>query len=355
MQNRKITEYDLLSRLEPGSKLLAPLVVKKKITLDSKDRADARVELAWGDELETASFVIEVKSQSTPLVIQSALTQARAMVIGNEQPMILVPYLSPERLIELEKEKVSGVDLCGNGIVLVPGRLTVMRTGNPNLYPESRPLNNPYRGRSAMVARMLLTRQFWSSLKELLAAIQQAGTDLSLSQASKAVQAIEDDLIVIKNGGTIKLREPMLLLDKLGAEWRKPLIRGRQAVRMPSGMDFAGILSSNPRLKWAVTGESSVNQYAMFSQGGPMRIAVSSLPLASTLLNGIPESVPNFADVELIESEEAGFYFDNKVDGKNLRWASKLQAWLELQAGDARQQDAARDIKTQILKDVRLL
>jgi len=108
-------------------------------------------------------------------------------------------------------------------------------------------------------------------------------------------------------------------------------------------------------LKWAVTGESSVKRYAMFSQGGPMRIAVSSLPLALTLLNCIPESVPNFADVELVELEEPGYYFDNKVDEKNVRWASKLQTWLELQAGDARQQDAARDIKTQILKDVRLL
>jgi len=354
MVNKKITEYDLLSRLEPGSELLAPLVVKKKIALDSKDRADARVELAWADEPGLFPFAVEVKTQSTPLVVKSALIQARAMVTGNEQPMILVPYLAPERLIELEKEKVSGVDLCGNGIVLVPGRLAVMRTGKPNRYPESRPLNNPYRGRSAMVARMLLTRQLWPSLKELLAGIQQAGGELSLSQASKAVQAMEDDLIVIKSGGAIKLREPMLLLDKLCGEWRRPQIRGRDAVRLPLDSDFASLLSSNPRLKWAVTGASSVQKYAMFSQGGPMRVVVSSLPLASTLINGVPESVPNFADLELVETEEAGFYFDNEVDENNVRWSSRLQTWLELQAGDARQQEAARDIRTQILKDIRL-
>ena len=90
---------------------------------------------------------------------------------------------------ELEKEQVSGVDLCGNGIVMVPDRMTVMRTGFPNQYPESRPLSNPYRGRSAMVARMLLTRPQWKTLKDLLAAIQHAGAKLSLPQASKAVQA----------------------------------------------------------------------------------------------------------------------------------------------------------------------
>lgn len=352
--NKKITEYDLLFRLEPGSELLSPLVVKSRKSLDAKDRADARVELAWANDLESFTFVVEVKTQSTPLMVKNASMQAKAMVTGKERPLILVPYLSPERLIELEKENVSGVDLCGNGIVFVPGRLAVLRTGNPNLYPESRSLNNPYRGRSAMVARILLTRQSWPSLKELQAAIQQAGTDLSLSQASKAVQAMEDDLVVNKNGGIITLREPMILLDKLGCEWRNPLIRGRESVRVPSGKDFASIFSSNPRLKWAVTGESSVKRYAMFSQGGPLRIAVSNLPLASTLLNGLPESVPNFADVELIESGETGFYFGNVVDEKGVRWASRLQAWLELQTGDARQQDAARDLKTQILKDIRL-
>jgi hypothetical protein len=354
MQYRKVSESQLLSRLESSVEFLSPLVVRRRKALASGDQADARVELAWRNEEELFPFVVEVKAQSTPLVVQGAITQARALATGNEQPMILVPYLSPERLTELERAQVSGVDLCGNGIVMVPGRLAVMRTGCPNRYPESRPLSNPYRGRSAMVARMLLTRQQWTSLKELLAAIQQAGIDLSLPQASKAVQAMADDLIVIKSAGTIKLREPLLLLDKLANEWRKPVVSRCQAVRLPPGKDFAGVLSSNPLLKWAVTGESSVKRYAMFSQGGPMRIAVSSMPLARTVLKGIAESVPNFADVELIESEEAGQYFANEIDEKGVRWASKLQTWLELQSGDARQKDASRDLRTQILKDVRL-
>ena len=352
-----MTVSDIISRLEPGYEFLGPLTVKRKLPLAQGDKADARIEVGWGDAPDIYSFVVDAKVQSTPLVVQSAIAQVKTMVKGDEHPMIMVPYLSPERLNDLKQAQVSGVDLCGNGIVMLPGRLLVACSGSPNEYPESRPLNNPYRGRSAMVARMLLTSgcQWWPSLKELLTSIRKAGADLSLSQASKAVQAMEDDLIIIKNGGTIKLQEPMLLFDKLGAEWRKPQIRGRQAVRLPSGIDFARVLSANQLLKWAVTGASSVKRYAMFTQGGPMQIAVSSLPLALTLLNGRPESVPNFADMELIEADEAGYYFDNKMDENGVRWANRLQAWLELQSGDARQQEAARDIKTQILKDVSLL
>jgi len=267
--------------------------------------------------------------------------------------MIQVPFLSAERLEELEQQGVSGVDLCGNGVVLVPGRLCVVRTGAPNRYRDSRPLNNPYRGRSAMVARMLLQRPKWESLSELAAAIQSAGASLSLAQVSKAVQAMKEDLVISKSARVIALNEPLRMLDKLGSEWRKPLVRSRQALRLPKGMNWADALSTNPLRKWAVTGESSVTRYTLFSQGGPRRIAVSSLPLALTQLGGKLESVPNFADVELIEADEAGFFFGNETDEKGIRWASRLQTWLELQSGDARQQEAAKDLREQILKEAR--
>jgi hypothetical protein len=284
--------------------------------------------------------------------VQAAMARAKAAAKGDEQPLIVVPYLSPERLSELEQAGVSGIDFCGNGVVIVPGRLYVLRTGQPNSYPESRPLNNPYRGRSAMVARMLLARPRWQSLTGLKEAIQTTGTELSLSQVSKAIQALEDDLIVSKSGSTIALMDPLRLLDKLGSEWPKSWSRGRQALSVPPGTDPTKVLSSNPLLKWAVTGESSVTRYAVFSQGGPRRIAVSNLPLATMLLDGKPEPVLNFANVELIETDEAGFFFGNEIDKTGIRWASKLQTWLELQAGDARQQSAANDLRDQILKEL---
>jgi hypothetical protein len=337
-----------------GTVLLPPLVVRSCTVLNGpKEKADVRVELALPGEAEGFRFVVELKARATPQTIQLAIAQAKSATKAGEWPMIQVPYLSPERLEELEREGVSGVDLCENGVVLVPGRLCVMRSGAPNRYRDSRPLNNPYRGRSAMVARMLLQRPKWDSLSELAAAIQMAGVALSLPQASKAVQAMEEDLIVSKSAGVIALNEPLRLLDKLGSEWRKPWVRARQALRLPKGMDWTGVLSSNLLLKWAVTGDSSVTRYAMFSQGGPCRIAVSSLPLALTLLGGTPESVPNFADVELVETDEAGFFFGNETDETGIRWASRLQTWLELQSGDARQQDAAKDLRVQILKEVR--
>ncbi|MBK5256673.1 MAG: hypothetical protein JJE39_11620 [Vicinamibacteria bacterium] len=267
--------------------------------------------------------------------------------------MIQVPFLSRKRLEDLEREGVSGVDLCGNGLIVVPSRLFVLRSGEPNRHRDSRPLNNPYRGRSAMVARTLLIQPRWESLTALAAKVREAGAELSLPQVSKAVQALSEDLVVSKEAGTITLREPLRLLDELGRAWQQPRIRARQALRLPAGMDWATRLSSDATIKWALTGGLSVTRYTAFSESGPRVIAVSDVEAATTLLGGTPEDVPSFADIELIQTDEAGFFFNNEIDDHGVRWASRLQAWLELQAGDARQQSAARDLRGILLRGAR--
>lgn len=348
-EDRKTFEVEMLARFEPGSTLLRPLEIASVFLEPFADKADARLEVRLPGESDVYRFVVEAKSRATPQIIQTAMTQAKTYVRPGEWPLIQVPFLSPERLEELERAGVSGVDLCGNGIVIVPGRIYVFRTGAENQYPDSRPLNNPYRGRSGMVSRMLLQQPEWTSLSALAEAINQRGTSLSLPQVSKAVQAMAEDLILTKEDGRVKLSDSLRLLDRLAREWRKPVARSRVTLRLPARKFEGAKLSGNPTLKWALTGESSVTRYVTFAQGGPLRVAVSSLPLAQRLLGGVAEPVPNFADVELIESDEPGYYFNNETDDAGMRWASPLQTWLELQAGDARQQDAAADVRRRIL------
>ncbi len=347
---KQITESEMLSRLQTGATLLRPFVIRSaEFGVSFEDRADARLQVGVPGRPESYRFVVESKSRATPQTVQSAMSQVRAYLKPDEWPLIQVPYLSPERLEELEKAEISGVDLCGNGIIVIPGSIYVFRTGAENQYPDSRPLSNPYRGRSAMVGRLLLRQPEWESLSAIAAALGPSGAALSLPQVSKAVQAMSEDLIVAKNDGRITLAEPLRLLDRLAREWRAPADRGRCALRLGSGKLEVSKLSASADLNWAVTGESSVARYVPFSQGGPRRIAVSSLPLARSLLGGTPEPVANFADVELIETDEAGYYFDNEIDPVGIRWASRLQTWLELQAGDGRQQEAAADLRGRLL------
>jgi hypothetical protein len=349
MKFEKTNAERMLDRFREGEVLLAPCVIK---SCRLGPEADALLEVTVPSNEEVFRFVVETKARSTPEMIQTAASKARDIAGQGDWPMIQVPYLSADRIAALEAEEVSGVDLCGNGVVVVPGKICVVRTGNPNLYPDSRPLSNPFRGRSAIVARMLLKKQRWEKLSDLAAAIEANGVKISLGQVSKAIQAMKEELLVSKSNAAIELIDPLALLDRLAAEWRGLFARGSRALRLPDGLNWADALSSNPLLRWAMTGESSVARYAMFSQAGPRKIAVSSLPLALTLLGGDVEQIPNFADVQLREIEEPGCYFDNAVDEQGVRWASKLQTWLELQAGDARQREAAADLRSQIIKEI---
>src|ERR1700728_4311492 len=74
----KIWEDMLLARLKPGEEAIDPLVVKS-FTLDELDKTvDARVTLSLKGENSDFPFVVEAKSQSTPLVIRNAIAQVKA-------------------------------------------------------------------------------------------------------------------------------------------------------------------------------------------------------------------------------------------------------------------------------------
>ncbi|WP_035613474.1 hypothetical protein [Haloferula sp. BvORR071] len=331
---------------------------------------DPTVELSWrslGETDEIFQFVVEAKSRSTPEAIERAIAKASAT---GGAPLILVPYLSDKRLDELEQRRVSGIDACGNGLIISPGKLLVSRRGNPNLYPDSRSLNKPFNGRSAMVGRMLLAQGRWPSLNALhqaLAtngAVDEIGKPLSLSQVSKAVSALVEERIVRKAGGSIILTEPLLLLEELAKAWKMPGDPVTYFANVEDGLNIADCLSSlslstpvagyQRLLRWGVTGESSVSLHSALPRHGPLKIAVSNILMALNAMGRrITKAVtPGFADVQFIETKESGFYFGNIVGTDGLRWASLLQTWLELQAGDARQQESARDLKKRLIEEI---
>lgn len=363
MGNRKITEVEMMKFFQEGSLLLKPLVIKKiekNIALQNRHRADALIVASIQNSNEVYKFIIKVKASSTPLIVAQAVAQAKSFTVYSSTPMIVVPYLSPARLEELENMGVSGIDLCGNGFVNVPGKLYILRTGEKNLYSESRPLSNPYRGRSAMVARLLLVRHSFSSLKKLLKVLGDSGEKMVISQVSKAVQALADDLVVSKVDGKIFLADPFKLLENLAFHWKekvgKSKLRKGVGLKLKDGVNSLSVLSKDSSIRWVVTGESSVNRYTAFSQGGSLKVVVSDIDIALRLLDeagvATQESIKNFADVVLYETDEPGFFFDRITDASRINWAGKVQTYIELANGDARQQEAADDIKKQIINEV---
>ncbi|AMV30485.1 hypothetical protein VN12_00115 [Pirellula sp. SH-Sr6A] len=79
-------------------------------------------------------------------------------------------------------------------------------------------------------------------------------------------------------------------------------------------------------------------------------MAVSDLKVAESLLSLTPETVPSFADIVLIETQDAAAFFANEQDEDGVRYASRIQTWIELNSGDARQRETAQDLYPSIIK-----
>jgi hypothetical protein len=360
---KSITEREIIEQMRRGKVLLPPLslrLLKVQPETGRNRRFDALVEAKWRDS--TARFAIECKSISTPKAFQDGLNLLKSSPLPKGcRPMLIMPFLNEQQLQKLEQEGISGIDLCGNGVVVVPGNFSVFRSGEKNHFPSSAPIKNIYRRNSSMVGRVFLLRSTYDSVQEICAEINRRNMlvnrwdkrPMTLSTVSKSLKTLEEDLIVERKG-IIRLLQPDKLLEKLSENYAPPNIKERVRLRLSeeSGTIQELLLkqSQELRLPLVATGTSSVAQYAVMQRGDVLSVYCPRLEM---LLEGLSGSQSDrFPNLELIETDNEAVYFDARKDG-NFWWASPVQVYLELMAGDKRDQETAEQVKSFLLKDLR--
>jgi hypothetical protein len=401
MDSKKtVTKADLLAFLK-GRFNFPPLRAEEKTIETSQiepsedaDKTslhlDAVLKLRWGGR--TYSFGVEARRLWTPKIISEAIdTVQRHIALGEEgilgkktkeplYPLVLVPFLSEGWILKLEAEKVSGIDLCGNGIVIVPGELLVLRTGFPNRFRWEGRIKNVYRKNSSMVARVfLLIRQF-NSVNEALAEIQQRGGEVALATVSKVCKSLEDDLVIEGGRGQapglrqpaprrpkdfpkpprvgpslffvrwLRLLQPEKLLDLLVDNYALPAVS-----RTFQGKCELGSKELRMRLQgWedrsgarvVLTGASSVEAYAVMAREPVQSFYCSDLDGVVKNLGDDIRETDLFANVRFLETQDDFVYFDRRPG----LWASPIQSYLELVAGDKREQETAEQVRRVILE-----
>jgi hypothetical protein len=359
-----LRETDILGALRAGNVALPPLRIQlvgvepRTDVVGGPHRPDAYVDVQW--EARTARFVVELRGQATPKVFRDAVEQVRAYASASEMlPMVVVPYLSPDRLGDLESRGVSGLDLCGNGVVVVPGELFVLRTGNSNQYPAGRRIRNVYTGASSLVARVFLVRPAYDSVQSVMDEIVQRGGAVALSTVSKVLKMLDEDLVIRRAGRTSELLQADELLDRLADAYKPPAIRARRKYRWTGdrGDILATLRQSNGQV--VLTGAGSVDRYAVMPRETTMQCYCRSIAELENKLKGQLEESPRFPDLDLIETDDPSVYFDSRMNSLTsqldggIAIASPTQCWLELQAGDKRQQDAAVQVRGRIVDELR--
>ena len=357
IENRKIpSEKDILFRLTSGQLELPPLTLRP-IPAEPNREVDMIVQATWKGQ--QAIFAVECKAFSTPRALRDAVAQAKAYAQREKlEPMIIVPFLSSDRLNELEREGISGIDLSGNGIVVAPGKFSVYRTGAPNRFRTSAPIKNIYQKNSSIVGRVFLARPRYGAVTEIRSEIQRRSgpvwPPISLATVSKALKGLEDDLIVSRGDAGISLVQPDKLLDKLAANFSRAKDRPPFRAKVPAeGKElFELLLRAADELKAPIvtTGNGSVSQYAVMQRGPVLPVYCPEPETLFKRLGGT--ATDRFPNVEIIEANEPFLYFDARED-RGFRWASPVQVYLELMAGDKRDRETAEQVREFILKDVR--
>jgi hypothetical protein len=356
------TTKEMLDLLRRGRVELPPLslhLIEAKPRVGAVRRSDALLEASWRGK--KARFLVECKALSTPKAFQTGVNQLKAAPLPRGGlPMLFLPFLSESRLQELEREGISGVDLCGNGVVTVPGAFSVFRTGGKNRFLSSAPIKNIYKRNSSLVARVFLLRSSFTAVQEIGAEINRLNLlasrwgkkPMSLSTVSKALKTLEEDLIISRNE-TIRLVQPDKLLEALERNFSLPPIREKVRLKVAAEgdalLDTLADLSRELESPLVATGLSSVSQYAAMQRGGALSVYCPRLEGLLERLGG--SQVDRFPNLEILETEDETVYFDARPAGRFL-WASPIQAFLELMAGDKRDRETAGQVRSLILDGI---
>ncbi len=308
-------------------------------------RPDSVLAARW--EGRQRLFAVEYKSSSTPKALEAAIQQARRYAeTGPYLPMVIVPYLSPRALDRLNEEKVSGLDLSGNELVIVPGEWFVRSTGAKNRFPAGASIKNVYRGASSLVARVFFARPEFSSVQGVLGEIRSRGGRTTLPTVSKALRGLEEDLVVGREAN-IQLLQPDRMLDLLLESYRDPVVRRRRRIKVSDRVGSLQKFAHNARESDVYVAGDLPSRYVIFPTSEDMvRVYTSSI---EAITQGVElQETSRFPNVELIETEDQTVYFDPN-DEEGFPWISALQTYLMLATGGKREQEAATQIRSDLV------
>lgn len=298
-------------------------------------------------------FLAELRAGSTPRLVEEARMRAQESAqVAGLLPMVIVPHLSPARIDSLLASGVSGMDLSGNGLIIVPGTLLLRRDGQPNRFPDSRPSRFAYRRATSIVPRAFLCRAEYESVGAIREEIARRGSDVALSTVSKALARMVDDLLVSRDGDSIRLVQPDGLLDALAGSFRYP--REIASVRLRWREPISAMFGALKEESVSLSGLSSVAQYSAGMRSDRPVIYCADLSRAQAAIGRAWSPEDRFPDITMVEIDDPAVLFATTVTPDGVVAASAVQTYLELNvSGDPRDREMALQVRDAILRDVR--
>ncbi|MGM0380812.1 MAG: hypothetical protein ACQEP7_02400 [bacterium] len=353
-----LSKREALKRIQSGGWNALPLeLTVNKVGKDLGNFAyDWLLELQWEGVQE--EFAVKYKRRSTPKQLQQAVQTVKRLNQNENSfnPMVVVPYLEDEKLDFLENEKVSGLDLCGNAVIMVPGKMYVRESGNPNQFTETAAIKNVFQGKSSLVVRTLLVEPVFSSVNAVVRAVEDRCGSISQSTVSRVLKRLSELMLINRKNGEIRVKTLEGLLDKLEQNFTVPRIQGVWKGNIKGMDDLLPAIYQSARATDELVAGISIDQYTVLpSTEDTTSVYVTSIERILDQLKKndlVFEETAAFPKITLKETKDPKVYFDAR-ESDEFRWCSPIQLYLELKQGDQRKQQAAEQIRNLILNQGR--
>lgn len=296
-------------------------------------------------------FIAEILGQATPKQIENAIlrlekyTSAPATKGRRAQkrfyPLVVAPYLSEKTLNRLAAAEISGIDLSGNGVVVLPDKLFIYRTGEKNKFLSNAPIKNIFRGTSSLAARVFFAKPEYETVGDVLEEITRRGGQTTFSTVSKVLKTLEEELIIGRTP-KISLLDAKKLLNELRENYRRADAHRVARGKVGDSSQALKKMSKNAESKNVLYARDDPAKYTVMSSGASaIKIYTESV---EELLSGVDfTETSRFPDIELVETDEQSVYFDRRKDA-GFYWSSPLQTYLELSSEGKREQEAANQM-----------
>jgi len=366
-------------------------------------RPDVVIMLEYGD-ISLRVFG-EVKTQVSPKILnQIGLWLKRAKALNPTETYALIcPFLSPQSQKYCQENNIDFIDLSGNILLRIPGKILIERLGRPNLYKEKRVLRDPFGGKSSRVIRVLLQypKRKWmvdevrrrateivqreleppkqkltvtdesrkrtaealltvSMIEEELIQESQRQNKkvaflLSLSSISKTIQSLEEELLIRREGLQIVIPDQRRILILWAEKYReryKWMRRSAWTAKNPFGFDvessIKGLKERFPNLEYLLTGTAAANLIAPFANVDRIDIFIQRNELDQELknLNNEPSVGPDFLFIYPYDDGVAMY----AQEIKGLTVASAIQTYLDCYTRGGRDAKQADYLLTNVIE-----
>ncbi|MEZ4448753.1 MAG: hypothetical protein R3B09_04670 [Nannocystaceae bacterium] len=353
------TEAEILRALAEGVFALGPLVLSLERAASAPGGAgevDGVVVAQWREGKIHRRFALSVRAQWSQRSLDVALAQLRAA--SPLLPLVVFPYLADDHLVELERRGISGLDLCGNGVLYDPPHLFVRCSGSPPEFRRSAttPLVYQSRNIASLVPRVFLLQPAFTAVGAIQAAChrrmagpEEGSQPLVLSTVSKALAQLEEDMVLARKGRARHLIDAERLLANLTRSFTTPTTTGHflgKTALEPAEL-WRRLDALRPQVAAVVTGRGSAGHYTGLVGPERLQLYVSDLDAAERALDARPTQA--FPNLELFETCDHAPYFDLRAQGGVL-WASPIQTYLELAHGSAREIDTSHELQARLVQ-----